>query len=452
MRIKNATGDLINKQRTPSYLEAEEFVKFCNERGIKINLSDLEYYRQQGIFYPAFRIRNEDKPIYAWETSSEAIQYYKEQDKLVYVYDDKPSKDYYGYWQIYELKWMLRWLEMDMMSAHQSFRAAYEPKPIDGCDENIDIHSVTKSLRNSAQKHYKLYKRMMQLDPDFVPPLPMPTGMTLRDLELLRLDPNFMLPIDLEIFPKIPEFGRGIIANEGGKFRFFFEPLVELREEKEWLEIKENKDTPQEDLDRKFMDCVLKNLSKSPTWKNWIRPNGYGKEEFDRDRKKFPELNEIGCKCEKEIISPSVADKIKAKIKRKKIVTPKMLAGIEIFPSIEETEEFRDKMFLEWKLLIENEPHYLTLEKELYRDINDLGWYFVKLRGEEPVDLEKKYKGVATRRCPICQKPFVPKVANQKCCDKECRRKAKLLRERARRKKVDSGLYISMYQRGLVKI
>lgn len=51
-----------------SYMEAGKFVEFCKERGVTTSLSELEYYEEKGILYPAFRIKKKryKLPEEAW--------------------------------------------------------------------------------------------------------------------------------------------------------------------------------------------------------------------------------------------------------------------------------------------------------------------------------------------------------------------------------------------------
>jgi len=71
-------------------LKLKDFIKFCEERGIKTNESELEFFEKEKLFYPIFRTEN---PI----VEDEMLKFFKDKDEphFRYLYPHFNDNEYY---------------------------------------------------------------------------------------------------------------------------------------------------------------------------------------------------------------------------------------------------------------------------------------------------------------------------------------------------------------------
>lgn len=162
-------------QNPPMHMK--KFIKFCQDRGLKINKRKLEYFEKQGLFYPIFRVigienyySGEFSPLYLGEYSKEDFiklidegNIYIPQNKN--FHDDKTqSLKTYSYYSSYQILKLIKILDND--EVYESYLSYLDNlvnlliaiqiySPYGRSNERLILTTISKDL---------FYKKLAQFD------------------------------------------------------------------------------------------------------------------------------------------------------------------------------------------------------------------------------------------------------------------------------------------------
>lgn len=448
-------------------MEVKEFVDFCNERGVNTSQEELEYYEEQDILYPAFRIklkrlkeiedawckscdiifkstkidwranpwdetcpkckghnigyiigREKLRPSHLvgketftfeeaiedrqrqgfnlyepanissnpyqrvhyeqagfWKTASEALQYYEKEGQLIHPSEEnfRPWEDYYD-WFIIEKGRKIK------LEAFKTYYGYYQ------------IHQL------------KWMERWPQVNVRF-------TGRAIEALRRGEISPEFKKWIEWRDV-------KSTIREKAEEIESIFKPLIEAREEIRWAYYEKlPKETPKkEELDEELLSEIKKRILANPNYKNAPYFQKITLDQWNSD-----EIQKLLEKTWKEINRES----------RMAVYKPLMWVIKQIVDrykiSDEDAEKWREHLFWDRYWLVNREPCYYILGRELKEDIEFLS-LFVESLGKKPIYLDKIAKSDI---CKICQKFFIPKSKNQVLCrNSDCRKEYKRMERR----------------------